>query len=117
MLILVCRRTYSSQETCLVLQGRVTVTPDGGAPVEIKAGDMAIFPAGMKCTWEVRFGCAFVVFKLHPPNVGIITIRLLQSCLQRTRTLPTERNKVHIDIGTILDWQVHEYIEKHYNFG
>jgi hypothetical protein len=53
LLIIISHRTYSSQETCLVLQGRVTVTPEGGAPVEIKAGDMAIFPAGMKCTWEV----------------------------------------------------------------
>eukprot|EP00878_Enallax_costatus_P030338 GHUV01033027.1.p2 GENE.GHUV01033027.1~~GHUV01033027.1.p2 ORF type:complete len:110 (+),score=14.01 GHUV01033027.1:64-393(+) len=42
--------SYSENETCYVLKGRVFVTPDGGEPVEIKAGDMATFPAGMSCT-------------------------------------------------------------------
>lgn len=46
--------SYSENETCYVLQGRVIVTPDGGEGVEIKAGDMATFPAGMSCTWDVK---------------------------------------------------------------
>lgn len=43
-------------ETAYVLEGRVTVTPDGGgSPVEVKAGGMYTFPKGMSCTWEVCF--------------------------------------------------------------
>lgn len=45
--------SYPEAETCLVLEGEVTVTPDGGEPVKIKAGDMAVFPEGMSCTWDV----------------------------------------------------------------
>ena len=26
----------------------------GGEPVEIKAGDVATFPAGMSCVWDVK---------------------------------------------------------------
>ena len=28
--------------------------PAGGEPVEVKAGDLVTFPAGMSCTWDVR---------------------------------------------------------------
>merc|ERR1712216_495871 len=35
--------SYDSSETCLILEGEVTVTPDSGEPVKIKAGDMATF--------------------------------------------------------------------------
>ena len=45
---------YDAKETCYVLEGEVVVTPDGGEPVTIKKGDLAIFPAGMSCTWEVK---------------------------------------------------------------
>jgi uncharacterized cupin superfamily protein len=31
----------------------VVVTPDDGVPVEIAAGDLVVFPAGMSCCWEV----------------------------------------------------------------
>ncbi|KAG2447089.1 hypothetical protein HYH02_007838 [Chlamydomonas schloesseri] len=46
--------TYQESETCYVLEGDVIVTPNGGEPVQIKAGDMATFPAGMSCTWDVK---------------------------------------------------------------
>ncbi|MDX1335717.1 MAG: cupin domain-containing protein [Gammaproteobacteria bacterium] len=46
--------TYDDRETCYVLEGEVVVTPDGGTPVTIQAGDYVTFPAGMSCTWEVR---------------------------------------------------------------
>ena len=46
--------TYGEKETCLLIQGKVTVTPTGGGqPVTIQKGDIAIFPAGMSCTWDV----------------------------------------------------------------
>ena len=45
---------YDSRETFLVLEGKVTVTPDGGEPVSFGAGDLVVCPAGMSCTWNVR---------------------------------------------------------------
>ena len=45
--------TYGEKETCLLIKGKVTVTPTNGQPVTIQQGDIAIFPAGMSCTWDV----------------------------------------------------------------
>ena len=45
--------TYDANETCYILEGRVIVTPEGGEPVEIQAGDLVTFPTGMHCTWEI----------------------------------------------------------------
>ncbi|MFZ5466318.1 MAG: cupin domain-containing protein [Pseudomonadota bacterium] len=46
--------TYDTCETCYLIEGRVTVTPQDGVPVEIRAGDLVTFPAGMSCTWAVH---------------------------------------------------------------
>jgi hypothetical protein len=48
------RWTYEREETCYLLAGEVVVTPDGGAPVTLRKGDLVSFPAGLSCTWEVR---------------------------------------------------------------
>ena len=47
-----------------ILSGRMTVTPDGGAPVEISAGDTAVFPKGWAGTWQIHetIRKAFVIF-------------------------------------------------------
>lgn len=45
--------TYDASETCFLIAGEVTVTPDCGEPVTIYAGDLTIFPAGMSCTWKI----------------------------------------------------------------
>ncbi len=46
--------TYEAQETCYILEGRVIVTPEGGAPLTIGVGDLVTFPAGLRCTWDVH---------------------------------------------------------------
>ena len=46
--------TYDTKETCLLLEGKVTVTPKGGKPVNFCAGDLITFPEGMNCKWEVH---------------------------------------------------------------
>ena len=46
--------TYDDQETCLMLEGEVTVTSEGGEPVTFGAGDLVVFPAGMECRWDVQ---------------------------------------------------------------
>lgn len=45
--------TYGERETCLLLEGEVTVTPEGDEPVHFRAGDLVTFPAGLRCTWQV----------------------------------------------------------------
>lgn len=45
--------TYDSQETCYIIEGAITVTPEGGTPVSIEPGDLVTFPRGMSCVWEV----------------------------------------------------------------
>jgi len=44
---------YGDAETCYILEGAVTVTPEGGEPVKIRAGDLVTFPAGMSCRWHI----------------------------------------------------------------
>ncbi len=45
---------YEARETCYILEGEVVVTPDDGKPVTIRKGDLAIFPAGLSCTWDIK---------------------------------------------------------------
>ena len=44
---------YDAKETCYLLEGEVTVIPDGGDPVSFGAGHLVTFPAGMSCTWKI----------------------------------------------------------------
>ena len=37
-----------------LVAGRMTVTPDGGEPTELGAGDMAVFPQGWSGTWDIH---------------------------------------------------------------
>ncbi len=46
--------TYDQKETCYLLEGEVVVTPEGGEPVTLGSKDLVVFPAGMRCTWEIR---------------------------------------------------------------
>ena len=45
--------TYQQQETCYILRGRFTVTPDGGESQHFQRGDLITFPQGMQCTWQI----------------------------------------------------------------
>ena len=45
---------YDDKETCLLLEGEVTVTQEGGQPISFSAGDLVTFPAGINCKWEVH---------------------------------------------------------------
>ena len=44
---------YDDQETCLILDGEVTVKTKNGT-VSFKAGDLVIFPKGLDCTWNIK---------------------------------------------------------------
>jgi len=47
--------TYDESESCYLLAGKVTVTPDDKSlkPATFGKGDFVTFPAGMSCTWDV----------------------------------------------------------------
>ena len=45
--------TYDMNEVCYILEGEVTVTPENGEAVKIKAGNLVTFPAGMSCHWDI----------------------------------------------------------------
>ena len=44
---------YTQKETCLLIQGQVTVT-DGTDSVSFGKGDMVVFPEDLECTWQVK---------------------------------------------------------------
>lgn len=44
---------YADRETAYVKEGRVTVK-HGGGETGIEAGDLVVFPKGMKCVWVVH---------------------------------------------------------------
>mmetsp|Transcript_13086 Transcript_13086/g.32887 ORF Transcript_13086/g.32887 Transcript_13086/m.32887 type:complete len:136 (+) Transcript_13086:99-506(+) len=46
--------TYEQSEECYLTEGEVTVTPDNGEAVSLKAGDFVTFPKGMSCVWDVK---------------------------------------------------------------
>jgi uncharacterized protein len=41
-------------ETICVVEGRATVTPQGGEPVTLQPGDIAFIPEGTVARWEVH---------------------------------------------------------------
>ncbi len=43
---------YDSKETCLLLEGQVTVEFEGGS-ASFGAGDYVVLPEGMACVWKV----------------------------------------------------------------
>lgn len=46
--------TLTTHEVIHLVAGRMTVTPDGGQPVEMAAGDVAVFPLGWSGTWLIH---------------------------------------------------------------
>jgi uncharacterized cupin superfamily protein len=44
---------YEEREVCYLLEGEAVVSPEDGAPVELTAGDLVVFPAGLSCRWDV----------------------------------------------------------------
>jgi len=43
---------YDNEEICLLIEGEVTVSYDGGS-VSFGAGDYVEFPKGLSCVWKV----------------------------------------------------------------
>ena len=43
---------YTQQETCLLIEGKVTVTDDKDS-VSFGPGDYVVFPNGLECNWHI----------------------------------------------------------------
>ena len=43
---------YTEKETCLLIEGKVTVTDDYDS-VSFEQGDLVIFPCDLECTWHI----------------------------------------------------------------
>jgi len=44
----------SPGETITLIEGDVTITPEGGEPVDVRAGEIAYIPEGTRAKWEVH---------------------------------------------------------------
>ena len=44
---------YDEPETCLILEGEVTVKA-GGEEASFGTGDWVVFPKGLDCSWTIR---------------------------------------------------------------
>jgi uncharacterized cupin superfamily protein len=44
----------SPAETITLIEGNVTITPEGGEPLTVTAGDVAFIPEGTRARWEVH---------------------------------------------------------------
>lgn len=44
---------YYEEETSYIVSGKAVVTPEGGAPIELQAGDLVTFGADLRCMWHI----------------------------------------------------------------
>ena len=45
---------YDEQESCYLLEGKVTVTTKEGKSVNFGVGDFVVFPKGLSCVWDIQ---------------------------------------------------------------
>ena len=46
--------TYTAYEYVVLIAGRITITPDGGTPVTVSAGDAFVVEHDFKGTWKIE---------------------------------------------------------------
>lgn len=51
---IVAMADWPYDELCVLLAGRVVITPQGGAPTEYRQGDAFAIPKGFTGTWDIR---------------------------------------------------------------
>ena len=44
---------YDEKETCYIIEGEADIVTDQGA-CRLGPGDLAVFPKGLQCTWQVK---------------------------------------------------------------
>ncbi|MFA5950949.1 MAG: cupin domain-containing protein [Hyphomicrobium sp.] len=67
---------FGCEETVHILEGEVHVTDETGASYTLRAGDVAVFHAGMKALWDVRNYVRKLAVCRHPvPQVIGLALR------------------------------------------
>ncbi|WP_448206337.1 cupin domain-containing protein [Azospirillum sp. sgz302134] len=51
---IVAMKDWPYDELCVLLAGRVVITPEGGSPQEYRQGDAFAIPKGFTGTWDIR---------------------------------------------------------------
>ena len=51
---IVAMKDWPYDEFCILLTGRVLITPEAGAPQEYAQGDAFVIPKGFTGTWDIR---------------------------------------------------------------
>ena len=46
--------TYAAYEFVHIMEGEITITPDGGVPVHVGPGDAFVIEANFKGTWKIE---------------------------------------------------------------
>lgn len=46
--------TYTAYEYVVLIEGRITITPDGGTPVTVRAGDAFVVEPTFRGTWRIE---------------------------------------------------------------
>lgn len=46
--------TYTAYEYVVLIEGRIVITPDGGTPVTVQAGDAFVVEKDFKGTWKIE---------------------------------------------------------------
>ena len=46
--------SYDEKETCYILKGEATITSKDGKRTDFRAGDLVVFPEGLRCVWEIH---------------------------------------------------------------
>ena len=46
--------TYAAYEFVHIMEGGITITPDGGTPVHVGPGDAFVIEANFKGTWKIE---------------------------------------------------------------
>jgi uncharacterized cupin superfamily protein len=46
--------SYDVKETCLILEGKATVTSTDGQQISFGAGDLVTFETGLQCRWKIE---------------------------------------------------------------
>jgi uncharacterized cupin superfamily protein len=63
---------HHPDETVVILEGRVTVTPDGGTAVDLGPGDVGFFTNGARVLWTVHQAIR-KGFHIHDPSAKILS--------------------------------------------
>jgi uncharacterized cupin superfamily protein len=82
---------YRQDEVIVILAGEADVTPPGGAPQRMRAGDLIHFPAGQDVRWDVPNYVKKVALSNAQPSIARQIVRRIPFLLRTVRWLRAQR--------------------------